>query len=520
MGILSENSIVGASFVAPEHYPYKIDNSLRFNDDDSAYLSWTPAAAGNRKTWTWSGWVKRGNISSRQIIFASSPDGNTEAWLAFESNNKLWWKDFVTSSYNYDLITNRLFRDAGAWYHIMIVNDTTQGTTANRIKLYVNGVQETSFAAENYPSQNFDGRINNNVEHTIGRASSAYPNYNDGTLAEVNFIDGQALTPSDFGEADADYGDWKPKAYTGTYGTNGFYLPFKQDATIEGFSAVTYTGDSTLSHLIQGVGYQPDVVWLKTRTNQADSHALFDAVRGGGYHLRTDSTLQHLAGSFSYDTDGFTLGNNDGQTNSSSNTYIAWTWDMGGTTVSNTNGSVTSSVRANSAYGQSIVKYTGVGGSSPTSNTIGHGLAAAPEMIILKKYTQADDWQVYHKDLDTYTLSKLILNTTASTVNDGSGSSFGSPRNIGSSTFTIGYNGAVSATGADHIAYCFHSVAGYSKIGSYTGGGNIPVTITTGFRPAFVMVKNTDTASNWEIFDSSRNTTNPRDLRNYFTKQS
>jgi hypothetical protein len=496
---------------------YEIENSLRFNDDDSACLTFTPSGSQtNNLIGTWSFWTKKTEaIDNNEVVLFDSRNSNGSAGfvqMGFHYDNDENSLLFMVNDSGGNaclLVTTAQYRDPSAWYHICVVYDSPQATASNRVKIYVNGEQVTEFNTETYPPQNktlerwCESGMPLSIGSTLRTSNRAYY---DGYMAEFHYIDGQAKTPSDFGES-GDYGEWKPVEYTGTYGTNGFYLPFKQDATVEGFSAVTYTGDSTLSHLIQGVGYQPDVVWLKTRTNQADSHALFDAVRGGGYHLRTDSNLQHLAGSFSYDTDGFTLGNNDGQTNSSNNTYIAWTWDMGGTTVSNTNGSITSSVRANSAYGQSIVKYTGVGGSSPTSNTIGHGLAAAPEMIILKKYTQADSWQVYHKDLDTYTLSKLILDTNAAQVNDGNGSSFGSPRNIGSSTFTIGYNGSVSATGEDHIAYCFHSVTGYSKFGSYTGDAttNGSLSVTVGFRPAFLMVKKTNGTGNWIMVDTARN---------------
>ena len=211
---------------------YEIPYSCRFDAASTSYMTWTPAGAGNRKTWTFSAWVKRGNIDSRQIIFASSSDGNTEAWLAFEGDDKLWWKDMVTSSYNYSLKTNSLFRDTGAWYHILITWDTPQDSASDRMKLYVNGVQETSFSTDDYPAEDFDGRINNNVEHTIGRASSAYPNYNDGYLAEVHFIDGTALTPTSFGQ-EGDYGEWEPIEVEGlTYGTNGFYLDFADSADL------------------------------------------------------------------------------------------------------------------------------------------------------------------------------------------------------------------------------------------------------------------------------------------------
>jgi hypothetical protein len=258
--------------------------SLRFSNkqgnltllDAEQFLTKTPSSAGNRRTWTFSAWVKRGNIGSRQIIFASSPDGNTETWLAFESNDKLWFKDFVTSVNNYSLVTNALFRDPGAWYHIVVAWDTTQSTASNRMKLYVNGVDQSDtsvaggFSTADYPTEDFDGRINNNVEHTIGRASSAYPNYMDGYLSEVNFIDGQALGPAKFGRT-GDYGEWVALEYNGNYGNNGFRLPFNNDYTVEGFSVLTYPGmvanGTTGTNYVGGVGFSPDLVWIKKYTS-------------------------------------------------------------------------------------------------------------------------------------------------------------------------------------------------------------------------------------------------------------
>jgi hypothetical protein len=215
---------------------YDINNSLRFRGSASAYLNRTPGSATNRKTWTWSAWVKRGTLGVRQTMFAASLDGNNENWISFQSSDTLNITNYESAT-QYNLETTQVFRDPSAWYHIVVALDTTQATAANRIKVYVNGSQITAFSSATYPSQNFDGRINNTVAHALGRSSSAFPNYFDGYLTETNFVDGQALTPSSFGETDTTTGSWKPKAYTGTYGTNGFYLKFSDIATTSGSNA-------------------------------------------------------------------------------------------------------------------------------------------------------------------------------------------------------------------------------------------------------------------------------------------
>jgi hypothetical protein len=213
---------------------YDINNSLRFRSSATAYLNRTPASAGNRKTWTWSGWVKRGAIGFNQRIFRASASGS-EGGIQFYSgtnNDGIELYDYTTS-YQWVLDTTQLFRDPSAWYHIVLAFDTTQATSANRVKFYVNGNQVTAFSTSTYPSLNYEGAINNNIAHTLGGSDSIF----DGYMADINFIDGQALTPSSFGETDTTTGSWKPKAYTGTYGTNGFYLKFSDIATTSGSNA-------------------------------------------------------------------------------------------------------------------------------------------------------------------------------------------------------------------------------------------------------------------------------------------
>lgn len=208
---------------------YNISRSLRFNSADSAYLNRTPASAGNRKTWTWSGWVKRSALGSSQPIIFADAGSNTNMHIRFNSTDTMQFFQQVSGVDTFSIVTTQVFRDISAWLHVVAVLDTSQATSTNRVKLYVNGTQITAFSSTLYPSQNYDGTWNSNVTHQMGAWVSA-PQYLNGYLTEVNFIDGQALTPSSFGETDAITGVWKPKKYTGTYGTNGFYLNFSDNS--------------------------------------------------------------------------------------------------------------------------------------------------------------------------------------------------------------------------------------------------------------------------------------------------
>jgi hypothetical protein len=728
---------------------YSINDSLRFNDNDSAYLSRTPATAGNRKTWTWSGWVKRGNLSGvRQGIFTKVNTGGSIYWgIEFGANDTIAMYDSNAGG-STGLFTSAVFRDVSGWYHIAVAVDTTQATASDRVKLYVNGTQITSFSDANYPSLNSDTMVNLAEQHSIGswKPVTGDGYYFDGYMAEVNFIDGQALTPDDFGEINEDTGEWSPKRYAGTYGTNGFYLPFDgnandssgngnnwtennlastdymidtptnnfsvlnplsvtavgtlqegnletnvntaanwairratiapttgkwycefylisasddiefgvvdvsvpqqrpasgqtslyalkstnadrtyldaveqanlgspdfadagnivsmaydidagtvdfyvnntlrtsttmsdfepvvqlaligtssavlnfgQDSSFAGnktrqgntdangigdfyyappaggylalctdnlpapaivqpetqFNVVTYTGDGTSSKSITGVGFQPDLVWIKQR-DIAQSHTLTDSVRGAGNILSSNSTaadysLTTYGQITSFDSDGFTATKGSDPTfsyfNKSGGTYVAWCWKAGGTAVSNTDGSITSQVSANVDAGFSIVSYTG-NGTNPS--TIGHGLGVVPAMIITKVRSTTGEWPVYHQSLTPdYT---LYLNATyaASTYqNRYDYSAFTS--SVYSSHATSG--GEINTSGQTYIAYCFAEIEGFSKFGSYVGNGSTNGTFVytgTGFKPAFVMIKRTDSTSDWVITDNKRNPEN------------
>ena len=208
---------------------YTIERSLRFRSSASAYLNRTFTTPTNVLKWTWSGWVKIGGIPTYNPIFAGGTSGSAYAALWF-NNGAL-----VLYSYNgstvYHLQTSAVYRDPSAWYHIQIAFDSSQATSSDRVKIYINGVQVTSFSVATYPSLNLSGYINSAIAHYVGQFTPAGVGYFNGYQTEINFIDGQALDPSYFGETDDDTGVWKPKAYGGTYGTNGFYLNFSDNTS-------------------------------------------------------------------------------------------------------------------------------------------------------------------------------------------------------------------------------------------------------------------------------------------------
>ena len=195
----------------------------------STYLTRTPSTAGNRKTWTYSAWFKISDISTSAKRLFTSYDGSTASnqstiSLGGGSAYALQIYNAPSGSASINLITNRLFKDVFAWYHIVVAVDTTQATGSNRVKLYVNGVQETSFSTETYGSQNEDFFINSTNLHTIGRRQDN-SQYFDGSMSHVHFIDGTAYDASAFGETDTTTGEWKAKTSPSvTYGTNGFFI--------------------------------------------------------------------------------------------------------------------------------------------------------------------------------------------------------------------------------------------------------------------------------------------------------
>ena len=735
MSVLNENTIMGASAAGG----YEIEQSLKVND--GGWLSHTPSVAGNRKTWTFSCWLKVSELAKNADIFAitsnetNSPEAD-ELQIMLNSNNVIRLMGYTSAAYDFQLITTQLFRDVSAWYHIAVMLDTTQATASDRLKLYVNGAQVTDFSTETYPALNHEATANTTFPHKLGKLADYGTNYLYGYLAEVNFIDGLALTPDSFGET-GDYGEWKPLKYTGAYGTNGFYLDFADSGdlgndvsgntndwtptnlaatdqmldsptnnfatlnpldiqsqialsegnlkvrttatgggykvrgtqqltgkvyfegmvgavagnigswfgiadnggnitsfnsnrrngfyynasdmrkmvdgavTVIGSGAATagdviglsfdldnnvftikknnvalltnqaftddvnfstivdiYRADSTdtgfilnfgqdssfagnktpqgnsdsngigdfyyappagflalctqnlpeptvipsehfntvlwagsgADQSITGVGFQSDFTWIKPR-NVTGSNALFDSVRGVLRELYSNTTgieSVETSGLNIWESDGFHLKN--ARWDNISDTYVAWNWKANGTGVSNTDGTITSTVSANVEAGFSIISYTGTGAVA----TVGHGLSIAPEMIIVKNRISNFSWITWHTAIAA--TDYLLLNSTAASATAATVWNSTAPS---SSVFSLGSNGSGNESASTHISYCFHSVDGYSKVGSYTGNGSFDGTfVHTGFNPRFIMMKRTDSTNRWVMMDSERDNPN------------
>jgi len=273
------------------------------------------------------------------------------------------------------------------------------------------------------------------------------------------------------------------------------------DKPTDYFETKTWSGASGDLN-ITGLDFQPDWVWIKSRNTTGADHKLVDVVRGSSKSLKSNETEAESTdaeGIQSFNSDGYTLGDNDGNYNRVGRTYVGWNWLASNTTASNTDGSITSTVSANTTSGFSIVSYTGT---VSAGATIGHGLGVAPSMIITKNRSLtggAGNWVVYHKSLGN--TKYVLLNLT-----NAEGSSSGAWNNTTptSSVFTVG---DFDSTNGDEpmIAYCFAEKKGFSKFGSYTGNGNADGTfIYTGFKPAFFLLKNTASSLFWFIHDSVR----------------
>ena len=356
------------------------------------------------------------------------------------------------------------------------------------------------------------GEITISDNHTFGDNQAYFPFVWDGsgnpTITGVaNFGQDSSFAGNETAQGNKDsngIGDFYYTPPSGFLALCTSNLPAVAVTPSEHFNTVLYTGNGS-TQSITGVGFQPDMVWAKQRT-EAYHHTIWDAVRGATYEVfpnRTVAEQIESTGLTSFDSDGFSLAER-GNANESGDSIVAWNWKANGSGSSNTDGSITSTVSANADAGFSIVSYTGTG----SAGTVGHGLSSAPELVIAKnRTTGSNDWTVGADVIHSAWEEKVMLSSTAakSATNDW---------NDAAPTATLFNVGAGSprsnGDGDSMIAYCFHSVDGYSKVGSYTGNGNADGTfIYTGFRPRFILTKPSSYAHNWTIIDTERDTYNP-----------
>ena len=263
------------------------------------------------------------------------------------------------------------------------------------------------------------------------------------------------------------------------------------------FNTKLYTGNGSYGHGITGVGFQPDLVWIKRRDGSARNHEIYDAVRGTDKAIYSSSNGTEATGVnllHSFDSDGFTVDDHAGI--NSSNNFASWNWKANGAGSANTDGTINSTVSVNTTAGFSIVKFTGTG----ANGTVGHGLGVKPAMIIQKNRSISSAWSVWHK---SFSGSQVIyLNETGAV---GSNTSSWNSTEPTSSVFSVGTGSYPNGSGNEQIYYVFAEKTGYSKFGSYTGTGVVNGTfVYTGFKPAWVLVKRTNSSTGWVLFDNKR----------------
>jgi hypothetical protein len=464
----------------------KFGNAGEFNGSSSKIqLPQTYGAEG--ETFSYSFWFNTSTNAANNDdeYMISKRNGNNTFHIRIETNGTIAlnnWGGSAGSAYN--VFSTNSYTD-GNWHHFVFTYD---GNSATKSICYIDGSRDASMDwTYDLLTQSIS---NGNVIGQIDLGGRAYT----GKLDQVRIFD-RAITANE---------------------VEKLYNEVQCIPTIvptDHFEPVIYTGNEGTKE-ISDLDFAPDLVWIKHR-NQPYTHALHDSVRGVRKLLRSNETSAEYnttntpAGTLtSFDDDGFTVIEDATWTlNDSSTDYISWNWKAGGAAVSNTDGTITSQVSANVDAGFSIVSYAG---NSATSATIGHGLDSAPEMVIIKARNFAAGWPTLGVPGGNFTYCRR-LNDTAVDNPSGYYSVFFNSTLPTSSVFSVGNSDEVN-DGYNYIAYAFHSVDGYSKIGSYIGTGTVGNSIVTGFRPAYLMVKRTDSGDNWLVFDNKRNTTNPTNL--------
>ena len=512
----SENFNVNTYFGngATQAIDAKFNEAANFNGSSSKIVT-SSKILDNKTNLTISLWIKDlgnanytgiiaegGNSGEAGYVLAAYPDNTTlEFWRSSGDNVNYV---FVGGSYNFGL--------GNYWTHIAIT------VTPSEVKYYKNGVNVKTTSITNTSTVS-------SAYNTTLMYDAQYNKYNSGTLDQVRIydtaLDQAAVTALQLETTTTASSLSFPSGETAiaTYQLDG-----------NGDDISTNYNGTTTDIGYTGLKFQPDFTWIKRRYG-IENHYLQDSVRGSTQQIYSNlpnGQFNETTAVTSFSANGFNIGSYNG-INNSGETYVAWNWKAGGApTATNsagagnvpTSGSVmidgvastaalagtiaATSISANTAAGFSIVQYTGTGSLA----TVGHGLNQPVELILVKNTSASASWAVYSAPTGINKFLELNSSGAATSYSNYWGAA--TPTNDVFGVVNGNFNN--NAINASLIAYCFHSVAGYSKIGSYTGSGTTLQTITTGFEPAFIMFKNTDAGNVWTIMDNKRNTTNPRNL--------
>jgi hypothetical protein len=508
---------------------YQISRSLRFNAADNAYLNRTPASSSSKTTWTFSTWFKRSSLDNFQtILSAGQPVSSVYLVALFFANNNLDLAVYGSGGAQEGRLTSTaVYRDVSAWYHVMAVLDTTNATSSNRMKLYINGVQITVFSTESYPAQNSIYAVNSTDPHIMGAYSYGTTlNKIDGYQTETYLIDGQALTPSSFGETNAQTGVWQPKAYSGSYGTNGFYLNFSDNSnTTAATLGKDYSGN--------GNNWTPNnfsVTAGAGNDSLVDSPTSFGTDTGVGGTVRGNyGTWNPLTFSSTAKIPTLTNGNLDASVPAGAGLPVAlgtfvmpsgqWYWEVtitsGGAQMVGIADSTAGG--ANSNYTTANAWYYYSGGQSYTNNTpVTYGTTFTVGDVIGVALDIGAGTLVFYKNgvsqgtaFNTGLTGKTFV---AALGNASGGAAQGYTGNFGqrafSNTAPSGFKalctqnlptptiGATSTTLAED----------YFGVNLWTGNSSTQAITNGGFQPDWVWIKGRSTAYNHQLFDAVRGT--------------
>ncbi len=473
----------------------KFNEAANFNGSSSGsqiFISDADVFSPANNDLSFSVWVKTSSTSGGYFASKQNDSTITYEWQFYmNTNGTVVIAVYTSAGSTIATATSTAIVNNGNWHNVAFVIDTNSSIT-----VYVDkaGVTNSSWS----------GTMSNTSTDVLLGAGGGVPSFRlQGMLDQARFFN-TAITQS---QIDSLYdSETTTTAATLNFPVGaGCIAAYQLDGDASDLSG-TYGGVETDIEYT-GLRFQPDFVWIKARSGAANSNILQDSVRGANKALISNSSGAELTSTdffTSFDNNGFTLPANAGtQTNQNGTSYVAWNFKAGGAAVSNGSGSITSQVSANQDAGFSIVEFT-----TSSNGTIGHGLTEAPELIITKLYTRAGSWSTYSEPTGNTKYFQLDSDIAATT-----GTNRWNSTTPSASTFVLGSD---FGSGYACICYCFHSVAGYQKIGSYTGNGNAngPI-VQTGFEPAFLMIKRSDSSANWRILDNKRSTTNPRNKELY-----